>query len=104
MQVSKESKLDKIVEIVQSTRGMSIIIFVEKRDRSGFLTSYLNQNHFNSTLINGDLPQHDREYALKEFREKKAPILVATNVAARGLDIPEVDLVVNYDLPRTPEE
>ena len=92
------------MEIVDSEPDSSIIIFVERKDKSDFLAAYLNENHFHSVPIHGDRTQEEREYALNEFRQKKAPILLATNVAARGLDIPAVDLVVNYDLPKTPEE
>ena len=92
------------MEIVDSEPDSSIIIFVERKDKSDFLATYLNENQFHSVPIHGDRTQAEREYALNEFRMKKAPILLATNVAARGLDIPSVDLVVNYDLPKTPEE
>ena len=54
---------------------------------------------FPCTSIHGDRMQFEREKALKDFKSGACPILVATDVAARGLDIPNVSLVVNYDLP-----
>ena len=60
---------------------------------------YLSQVGFPCTSIHGDRMQYEREKALKDFKSSVCPILVATDVAARGLDIPNVSLVVNYDLP-----
>lgn len=63
------------------------------------LEGFLAQNNFQATSIHGDRTQREREFALETFRSARTPIMVATAVAARGLDIPNVTHVVNYDLP-----
>lgn len=63
------------------------------------LEGFLAQNNLPSTSIHGDRSQREREYALETFRTGRTPVMVATAVAARGLDIPNVTHVVNYDLP-----
>lgn len=68
------------------------------------LEEYLAQMGYPVTSIHGDRTQREREEALRRFRAGKAPILVATAVAARGLDIPHVKHVINFDLPGDVEE
>merc|ERR1712029_505154 len=70
----------------------------------GQLDEYLYQQGYPVTSIHGDRTQREREDALKAFRTGKTPILVATAVAARGLDIPNVKHVINFDLPSDIEE
>jgi len=69
-----------------------------------FLGSYLCQNEIKSTTIHGDRLQEEREEALRQFTRGNMPVLVATDCAARGLDIPDVAHVVNYDLPKSMDE
>ena len=64
----------------------------------------LNDNGYKASAINGDLRQNKRERVLKNFRKQKYRILVATDIASRGLDIPHVKHVINYDLPEAPED
>jgi len=64
-----------------------------------YLEEYLKNQGFSATSIHGDRSQREREYALEQFRTGKVQILVATDVAARGLDVHAVKHVVNYDLP-----
>ena len=59
----------------------------------------LCEQEFSSTTIHGDREQPEREQALRDFKRGRHMLLVATSVAARGLDIPEVDIVINYDIP-----
>ena len=59
----------------------------------------LRENGFNAVAIEGDMSQHQRENSMSRFRRGQADVLVATDVAARGIDVPEVALVVNYDVP-----
>ncbi|KAI8929960.1 P-loop containing nucleoside triphosphate hydrolase protein [Entophlyctis helioformis] len=75
------------------------LIFVETKRAADMLCEYLIQQQFPATSIHGDRTQREREWALQSFRSGKTPVLVATAVAARGLDIPNVTHVVNYDLP-----
>jgi ATP-dependent RNA helicase DDX3X len=75
------------------------LVFVETKRAADVLCNYLQSNRFPATSIHGDRNQREREEALTSFRSGYTPVLVATAVAARGLDIPNVTHVVNYDLP-----
>ena len=76
------------------------MIFVEQKKTADFLASYLSQNNYKSTSIHGDRFQSQREQALRDFRTGAMPVIVATSVASRGLDIKDVRHVINYDLPK----
>lgn len=80
------------------------LVFVETKKGADMLEEYLHQMGYPVTSIHGDRTQREREEALRRFRAGKAPILVATAVAARGLDIPHVKHVINFDLPGDVEE
>ncbi|KAJ3191520.1 DEAD-box ATP-dependent RNA helicase [Irineochytrium annulatum] len=75
------------------------LVFVETKRSADMLCNFLINNNFPATAIHGDRTQREREYALNAFKTGKAPVLVATAVAARGLDIPNVTHVINFDLP-----
>ncbi|XP_071710545.1 DEAD-box ATP-dependent RNA helicase 11-like [Rutidosis leptorrhynchoides] len=75
------------------------LVFVETKKGADSLEYWLYSNGFPATTIHGDRTQPEREQALRSFKSGKTPILVATDVAARGLDIPHVSHVVNFDLP-----
>jgi len=75
------------------------LVFVETKRMADMLSDFLLANRISATSIHGDRTQREREMALQTFRSGRTPILVATAVAARGLDIPNVTHVVNYDLP-----
>ncbi|XP_062112276.1 DEAD-box ATP-dependent RNA helicase 37-like [Humulus lupulus] len=75
------------------------LVFVETKKGADALEYWLTGSGFPATSIHGDRSQQEREYALKSFKTGKTPILVATDVAARGLDIPHVSHVINFDLP-----
>ncbi|KAK0238498.1 P-loop containing nucleoside triphosphate hydrolase protein [Armillaria nabsnona] len=75
------------------------LVFVETKRMADMLSDFLMSNNLPATSIHGDRTQREREMALQTFRTGRTPIMVATAVAARGLDIPNVTHVVNYDLP-----
>ncbi|KAG2324774.1 hypothetical protein Bca52824_007502 [Brassica carinata] len=75
------------------------LVFVETKKGADSLENWLCMNGFPATTIHGDRSQQEREVALRSFKTGRTPILVATDVAARGLDIPHVAHVVNFDLP-----
>ncbi|KAL5076048.1 hypothetical protein RYX36_015032 [Vicia faba] len=84
---------------VQGKQQALTLVFVETKKGADALEHWLCLNNFPATTIHGDRTQQEREHALKSFKSGKTPILVATDVAARGLDIPHVAHVVNFDLP-----
>lgn len=85
---------------IQGVQGKALtLVFVETKRGADSLEDWLCRNGFPATTIHGDRTQQEREYALRSFRTGQTPILVATDVAARGLDIPHVAHVINFDLP-----
>eukprot|EP01083_Nonionella_stella_P261219 889684_1 len=76
-----------------------ILIFVETKRNCDYVEDVLCERGFPACSIHGDKSQREREDALRNFKTGRCPVLVATDVAARGLDIPNVTQVINYDLP-----
>lgn len=98
--VEDHDKRSVLLDILASdTPGGLTLIFVETKRMADMLSDFLMSNRLPATSIHGDRSQREREMALQTFRTGRTPILVATAVAARGLDIPNVTHVVNYDLP-----
>ncbi|EHB16367.1 ATP-dependent RNA helicase DDX3Y [Heterocephalus glaber] len=85
-------------------KGSLTLVFVETKKGADSLEDFLHHEGYACTSIHGDRSQRDREEALQQFRSGKTPILVATAVAARGLDISNVKHVINFDLPSDIEE
>ncbi|EIE27725.1 DEAD-domain-containing protein [Coccomyxa subellipsoidea C-169] len=98
-EVEPGDKQKLLVSLVRAVPGLTLV-FVETKVWADRLEHFLVQNKFPATTIHGDLSQEEREYSLEQFRCGAKPILVATDVASRGLDIPHVTHVINYDLPR----
>ncbi|GAB4848223.1 DEAD-box ATP-dependent RNA helicase 3, chloroplastic [Ancistrocladus abbreviatus] len=97
---SKRTILSDIVTVY--ARGGKTIVFTQtKRDADE--VSMALTNSIASEALHGDISQHQRERTLNGFRQGKFSVLVATDVASRGLDIPNVDLVIHYELPNDPE-
>jgi len=80
------------------------LIFVETKRGADALETWLYMQGFNATSIHGDRSQFEREAALKAFKSGQSPVMVATDVAARGLDIADMPCVVNYDVPNNAED
>lgn len=95
----KVRALDKAIKDYLPKDGLCVV-FVETKRGADSLEIDLHQRSVPVTAIHGDRTQAEREEALKAFKSGENPILVATDVAARGLDIPNVSLVVNFDLPK----
>jgi ATP-dependent RNA helicase DeaD len=101
--VTDAEKFGKLLEQLKARKG-SIIIFVKTKYGTEKLADKLNKNDQRADAIHGDLQQRRRERVIQNFRDKKYRILVATDVAARGLDIPHIEHVINYDMPQAPED
>lgn len=104
LEISESDKRDKLVEILTNEGSNRNLVFVQTKRLADFLASYLCQNGFPTTSIHGDRYQQQREDALREFKKGEQTVLIATAVAARGLDIADVKQVINYDLPDVIEE
>ncbi|MBI3418680.1 MAG: DEAD/DEAH box helicase [Proteobacteria bacterium] len=85
-------------------RSGAILVFVKTKWGTERLAQKLCRIHHDAEAIHGDLQQRKRERVIQGFRDKKYRILVATDVAARGLDIPHIQHIINYDLPQSPED
>jgi ATP-dependent RNA helicase DDX3X len=90
--------LDILASQSKEELGLTLV-FVETKRMADMLSDFLMSNHLPATSIHGDRTQRERETALHTFRTGRTPIMVATAVAARGLDITNVTHVINYDLP-----
>ena len=99
--VSQSDKLNKLMELLVQLQGQKVLVFVENKRQADLLASQVCQEHMQATSIHGSRMQQEREQALFEFKSGRRAILIATAVAARGLDIKKVDHVINYDLPRS---
>ncbi|CDF91268.1 ZYBA0S10-03488g1_1 [Zygosaccharomyces bailii CLIB 213] len=97
--VEDEDKKSALLDLLSASSGGLTLIFVETKRMADQLTDFLIMQDFRATAIHGDRTQSERERALSSFKSGKADLLVATAVAARGLDIPNVTHVINYDLP-----
>lgn len=102
--VREEEKLRRLLELLQTEPVESAIIFLRTKARTDRLGAALKRHRIAAAVIHGDLDQRQRTRALERFREGKVPILVATDVAARGLDIEGVSHVINYDISPTPDD
>merc|ERR1719235_281449 len=95
----KMRELLRAIEEHLPDKGLCLI-FVETKRGADVLERDLYDRGWSCTTIHGDRAQHEREAALSAFRSGRKPVLIATDVASRGLDIPNVHLVVNYDMPK----
>jgi ATP-dependent RNA helicase DeaD len=102
-EVLARDKLDALCRILDVETPASAMIFCRTRSEADALGESLQGRGYAAEVIHGDLAQTQRDRVMKRFRDGQAELLVATDVAARGLDIPEVSHVVNYDVPNDPE-
>jgi ATP-dependent RNA helicase DeaD len=101
--VNQADKLAALTRLFEIEEISSALIFARTRAGTGDLANELTARGFPAEALNGDLSQEAREYTLNRFRQNKIKVLVATDVAARGLDIDDISHVFNYDLPDDPE-
>jgi len=99
----ENKKYDQLLEELDKREG-SVIVFVKTKHGADRMADKLCRDEHRADAIHGDLQQRKRDRVIQNFRDKKNRILVATDVAARGLDIPHIEHVINYDLPQVPED
>ncbi|WP_457610142.1 DEAD/DEAH box helicase [Lutibacter sp.] len=100
----QKDKLDSLEKILGINSKGSGIIFCNFKTSIQVVSNFLHKNSINHGCFYGDLEQIDRERTLIKFRNKTHKILVATDLAARGIDIPEMDFIIHYELPARPDE
>ena len=103
LQVFKENKYDELINQFLSRKG-SILVFVKTKRSADKMVKRLKEEGHSADAIHGDLRQSKRDRVINSFRKGLKRILIATDVAARGLDIPLIQHVINYDLPQVPED
>ena len=102
MHVDKDSKRDVLKAIIDDGHPRTIV-FCHMKHRAGQLTKKMVNEGYIAATLHGDVPQAKREKTMKAFKDGTIDLLIATDVAARGLDIDDVDYVINYDMPDSPE-
>ena len=96
-------KVDTLTRVLQVAEGDATIVFVRTKDACDEVGADLIARGVSAAAINGDVPQKERERIIDRLRDGRLDVLVATDVAARGLDVDRIDLVVNFDAPGEPE-
>ena len=101
---ANDEKIPLLLGLMESLKPTRSIIFINTKRVAEKLYAWLEGNGYKTALLSGDVPQKKRQTLLKKFQDGEFNILVATDVAARGLHIPEVSHVFNYDLPQSGED
>jgi ATP-dependent RNA helicase RhlB len=101
---SNEDKMPLLVGIIREMGAARIIIFVNMKREAEKVQSYLEANGVHASAISGDVPQNKRLKMLMQFQKGELPVLIGTDVASRGLHIPGVQYVINFDLPHERED
>lgn len=101
--VAGRQKLDVLARVLEVERTEGVIVFVRTRGDTETVAERLRARGFSAAAINGDVPQAQRERTVEQLRNGQVDILVATDVAARGLDVDRITHVINYDIPSDPE-
>ena len=103
LNIAENMKYPELLKQLDARKG-SVIVFVKSKHGADRMAQRLQKDFHESDAIHGDLRHNKRERVLNAFRNKKYRVLVATDIAARGLDIPHIEHVINYDLPQCPED
>jgi ATP-dependent RNA helicase DeaD len=103
LEVSPKEKTERLIEVLQSERPTQAIVFVRTKIRCDDLYRKLRDRGMDVRALHGDMTQGARDGVMISFKDGRLPLLVATDVAARGLDISGVSHVINYDVPTSPD-
>jgi ATP-dependent RNA helicase DeaD len=97
--VEENQKLNQLVAIIKPLAGQQVIVFAATKARADRIASSLKGSGFRASAIHGDRSQKERDMVMSRFRKGAEAVLVATDVASRGIDVPAVSHVINYDVP-----
>jgi ATP-dependent RNA helicase DDX5/DBP2 len=103
-EIQKEKELVDLLKNLKPDGNNKSIIFVETKKKVEDILKIIQREGYQANSIHGDKSQNERDYVLENFRNGRIPVLVATDVAARGLDVEDVKNVINYDYPNTSED
>ena len=101
---SNDEKAALLIHVLRSMEAIRTMVFVNTKRQADQLSRLLQHNGLAAQAISGDVPQKKRIRMLRDFQSGELPVLIATDVASRGLHVPDVSHVVNYDLPQDPED
>jgi ATP-dependent RNA helicase RhlE len=101
--IEMDDKRFFLENVITNNPDMKILVFVRTKVRAERVKKALDRVNIQAETIHGDKEQKERELTMQDFRSGKTKVLIATDVSARGIDIPDVEFVVNYDLPESPE-
>ncbi len=101
---SNDQKIPLLLGLLKHHQPQRSIVFINTKRNAEQLNNYLQANGYKTALLSGDVPQEKRQRLLTDFQENKVTLMIATDVAARGLHIPDVSHVFNYDLPQDVED
>ncbi|WVQ85866.1 ATP-dependent RNA helicase eIF4A [Cryptococcus sp. DSM 104549] len=99
----EEWKLDTLCDLYETVTITQAVIFCSTRRKVDWLTTKLHEREFTVSAMHGDMEQAQREVIMKEFRSGSSRVLITTDLLARGIDVQQVSLVINYDLPASKE-
>ncbi len=102
--VDKKRKAELAAKLVKDLGAGQVLIFVNKKETADKLFEYFKAKEIWTTIIHGDIKRGGRAKALTLFKGEKSQVLIATDIAARGIDIPELPMVINYDLPELTDD
>merc|ERR1711865_282318 len=105
----EDEKRSKVMQLMRACMGDAqrqekVLIFTETKKGADTLTRMLRMENLPALAIHGDKSQQERDWVLQQFKANKSPCMVATDVAARGLDVKDITLVINYDFPNGIED
>ena len=101
--VKKQNKKEAVLKILTQRNPYLSVVFCNTKTMSASVATYLSKNKISAKALHGDMSQFERTRVMKEVREGKIAVLVATDIASRGIDIKDVDYVINFDMPQTME-
>lgn len=102
--VSNEEKIPLLLGLLRRIDPKRTIVFVNTKRNAEMVWGFLEGNGYHSAILSGDVPQKKRQKLFREFSSGSLPILVATDLASRGLHIPDISHVFNFDMPQNPED
>ncbi len=100
---TKDWKLETLCDIYQTLTITQAVIFCNTRRKVDWLTQQMHAKDFTVSAMHGDMDQKEREVIMREFRSGSSRVLITTDLLARGIDVQQVSLVINYDLPNNRE-
>ena len=102
-EIERDQRTEKLIALIHHYRPQSSVVFCNRKDQCQELADELWQKGFHALALHGDLDQNERDRVLIQFSNKSSSVLIATDVAARGLDIKDLEAVINFELSPDPE-